>query len=383
MKLFRLVTFCVCIQSFSLAYGDFSPEKVGEIEMLPSPYPDHWVIIRDFGALALSIEGRHLVVDPLGKSLKDQFKGMMTASFAADLLNSPSGDEYYVVETFWSRGGRGGERTDVVSIYDPMTLAVVDEIYVPPRRITGMPKRSNTGLINSGRFLAIYSFSPSQDALIVDLRNRRYVNKIPLAGCGLVIPNGELSFTSVCADGSLQTTHLKIDGTLKDRSKVYDVFNPIEDPIFEAPAIFDDMAYFLTYKGTVVPIDVSKEKVTVKTTWKLSDSDNGWRPGGINQLVEDSSGLVYMLMHPDGDDGTHDNGGSEIWVFDMLERKRLSRIALESWGIAMGTSGSDGNRLLFVTNINQKVDTYRIPDGRFLKTLDVGAQAPLVLQGVR
>ena len=32
-----------------------------------------------------------------------------------------------------------------------------------------------------------------------------------------------------------------------------------------------------------------------------------------------------MLMHPDGEDGTHDNGGSEIWVFDMLERKRLSR----------------------------------------------------------
>ena len=65
----------------------------------------------------------------------------MTASFAADLLNSPNADEYYVVETFWSRGGRGGERTDVVSVYDPTTLSVVDEISVPPRRITGMPKR--------------------------------------------------------------------------------------------------------------------------------------------------------------------------------------------------------------------------------------------------
>ena len=76
------------------------PEEVGKIQVLPNPYPDHWVIIRDFGALALSLEGRHLVVDPLGKSLQDQFKGLMTASFAANLLNSPNANKYYVIEAF-------------------------------------------------------------------------------------------------------------------------------------------------------------------------------------------------------------------------------------------------------------------------------------------
>ena len=79
----------------------------------------------------------------LWKSLKDQFKGMMTASFARS-VNSPSGDEYYVVETFWSRVEEA-VRNDVVSIYD-LAVAVVDEISVPSPNLS-MPKRSNTGLI--------------------------------------------------------------------------------------------------------------------------------------------------------------------------------------------------------------------------------------------
>ena len=55
------------------------------------------------------------------------------------------------------------------------------------------------------------------------------------------------------------TTHLVLN--MKDRSKVYDVFNPIEDPILR-PAIFNGL---LLNKSAIVSIDVSKEKVTVKT----------------------------------------------------------------------------------------------------------------------
>ena len=38
---------------------------MGKIQTLPKVYPDHWVIIRDSGALSFSLDDRQLVVDSL------------------------------------------------------------------------------------------------------------------------------------------------------------------------------------------------------------------------------------------------------------------------------------------------------------------------------
>jgi methylamine dehydrogenase heavy chain len=97
--------------------------------------------------------------------------------------------------------------------------------------------------------------------------------------------------------------------------------------------------------------------------------------------MADSSGLGYFLMHPDGAEGTHKNGGSEVWLFDLAEGKRLSRIVLKNWGIALGTSGTGDNQLMFVTNAELGVDVYRVPEGEFVQTLKVALATPFSIHG--
>ncbi|MFX8934007.1 amine dehydrogenase large subunit, partial [Acinetobacter baumannii] len=73
----------------------------------------------------------------------------------------------YSPETYFSRGTRG-ERTDVVTLYDPAHLSVIGEISVPPKRSSNMPMLSNAQLTDDGRFLMIYNFTPAQSITVVD-----------------------------------------------------------------------------------------------------------------------------------------------------------------------------------------------------------------------
>ena len=367
------------------ADAEFEPEKVGVSTQLPDPLPDHWVLVRDFGALGLSIEGRVLLIDPMGEQLGDQFKGMMTASFSAAFEYSSKRNEFYVAETFWSRGGRGGEQTDVVTIWDPRTLTVIDEVVIPRGRLVGFPKRNVSGLIADDRFLGIYNFTPAQSVSIVDLEERKFVAEIPIAGCGLVVPNGAGSFTSICGNGTFRTTHLQADGSYEGASTTDVLFDPETSPVFEMPLIANGTAYFVSYDAQVLPVDIRGEKIVAGARWPLAQdaSEAQWRPGGVNMHVQDSAGLGYVLMHPDGQEGTHNNGGNEVWVYDLASKKRLNRIALKTWGITLGESGSGDRRFLYVTNTDQKIDLYRIPSGEHVKVLDVGAFAPYMFQGLQ
>ena len=376
-----LTRVAVLVLLATMAQAEFSPEATGRIEVLPESYPDHWVMIHDF-SFDHMFEGEVVIIDPLADNVGGQFKGMITASFIASYAHSKKRNEHYVAETFFSRGGRGGTRTDVVTIWNASTLKVADEIVIPAKRITGMPKPITTGLLGEDRFLGVYNFTPGQSVTIVDLEKREVASEIPTSGCGFVIPNGKTSFTSICANGSLMTNHLDQQGKLKASSRTEILFDPEADPIFEAAAISTGIAYFPTFNSRVLPIDISAEEVSAKASWSLTSSeDTGWRPGGLVPVMTDSSGLGYFLMHADGAEGTHKNGGSEVWLFDLAAGRRLSRIVLENWGIALGTSGTGGNQLMFVTNAELGVDVYRIPEGEYVQTLKVALATPFSIHG--
>ncbi len=361
--------------------AEFTPEPVGGVETLPAKYPDHWVMVHDFSFFHM-FEGEVLVVDPLADSLGQQYKGMMTASFIGAYQRNRSTNEHYVIETFYSRGGRGGERTDVVTIYDPATLAVSAEVVIPAKRITGMPKRIATGLIGDQRFLGVYNFTPGQSVSIVDLKNREFVAEVSTAGCGFVIPNGKRSFTSICANGSFLTSHLNADGSLKDTSKSEAVFDANEDPIFEGAAVADGIAHFPTFSGQVLPVDLRKDEIKVLDKWWLTGEDErNWRPGGMIPSMVDAAGDGYFLMNPEGGEGTHKDGGMEVWRYDLAKGKRRGRIELSNWGLSLGTSGSGDNRLMLVTNAEMGIDVYRLPGGEFVKTLNTGAATPFLVHG--
>ncbi len=363
------------------AAAEFQPEAVGKSETLPATYPEHWVMIHDFSFFHM-MEGEIVVTDPLAEDLGGQYKGMMPASFTAAYARSKKRNEHYVAESFFARGTRGGERTDVLTIWDPATLEVSAEVIIPPKRITGMPKTTMIGLLGGDRFIGIYNFTPAQSVSIVDLQEREFVAEIATAGCGFLFPNGERSFTSICANGSMLTSHLDATGKLAGTSKTPVLFDPENDPIFEAPATAGDIAYFPTFKGNVLPLDISGKEIKPLAVWSLTgDEEKGWRPGGIRPAVADADGVGYFLMHPDGGEGTHKNGGGEVWVYDLAAGERTARIQLQNWGLTIATSGRGENRLLFVTNTDMGVDVYRLATNEFVHTLNLGGTTPFMVHG--
>ena len=364
------------------ANAEFTPESIGTTLTLPRDYPDHWMLVHDVSFFHM-LEGEILVIDPLAENLQDQFKGMFTASFTATFKASADRGEFYVAESFFSRGGRGGERTDVVTIWDAQTLTVKEEIQIPPKRISGMPKTLMSGFIEGEKFLGIYNFTPAQSVSIVNLKTREFVGEIPTPGCGFLLPNGQRSFSSICANGTLRTSALNDDGTLSRTVKTSVVFDPDKDPIFESPGLAGHTAYFTTFQGRVLPIDTSGDELQVGKAWWLTDStERNWQPSGMMPITVDSAGTGYLLMNPQGGEGTHKDGGTEVWVYDLEMAKRTGRIKLNTRGISLGTTGTGNMRLLIVTNAEMGLDVYRIPGGDFVQTLSTGAQTPFMVYEV-
>ncbi len=110
--LFGSVTLCV----MSLADDKkvtVNIDKVGKTVTLPRHYPEQWVFAHD-GAFMHMINGHYMLLDPAAATGAEQYKGMVDASFLSSFAQSKSRNEFYVIETFYSRGSRGN-RTDVVN----------------------------------------------------------------------------------------------------------------------------------------------------------------------------------------------------------------------------------------------------------------------------
>ena len=362
---------------------DFRPEPLGQVATLPAAYPDHWLVIHDASFFHIR-EGKFLFVDPAADTVAGQLRGMLSADFMAHYEQSPERGEHYVIETFFSRGGRGGARTDVVTIYDASSLAVTGEIVIPPRKLSSMPERYGTALTAGDRLLVVYNFAPGQSISVIDLEKREFVAEYPISGCALVFPTGASGITSLCSDGSLLTTVLTAAGGLNGTSRTEPVMDA-DDPMFEKAAVIDGVAYFPTFKGNVVPVDLSGTAAQPRAAWSLVSADEraaGWRPGGWQLVAADRQGRFYILMHPDGEEGSHKNGGSEVWVFDVAAQERVARIALPNWGVSIAVNNAE-QPLLLVTNGEFALETYDAGSGAFIKTLAVQTQTAFTNRGVR
>jgi methylamine dehydrogenase heavy chain len=369
---------------FATARADepLQPERLGQVATLPATYPDHWLLVHDLTWFKF-LESRILLVDPLAGTVATQVKGQITASMGLGYERSRKRGEHYVPETFWSRGIRGGERTDTVTIYDHATLTVQGEVVIPPKRLSGMPKPISTGITPDERFLFVYNFTPSQSVSVVDMEQRRFVGEVEINGCGFIIPTGQRSFGSLCSNGTLRTTHLAEDGTYEASETSPKFFDADADPLFESAALTGKLAIFPTFQGRIVTLDVSDETPRIAEPWWLTTTDErSWRPAGARPVVADAAGAVYVLMQPDGAEGTHKNGGPEVWVLDPMTKERTGRIVLKNWGIALGTTGAGDHRLLIVTNADLALDVYRIPAGEYVHTLGIVAEAPFLTYGV-
>jgi methylamine dehydrogenase heavy chain len=301
-------------------------DPIGVVEILPTPPSPHWVLVTDVllrrAALVDLDDGEFLGVVSAAH-------GPVQAAFAAD------GSEFYLPETFYSRGSRG-VRTDVVTIYSTETLAPSGEVVIPSKRAIDNIATGNVALSDDGRFLAVFNLTPSTSLSIVDVATRTFVGEIPTPGCSLVFAAGPRRFLMICGDGAALAVQLDEDGGELSKRRSAPFFDPDADPVTEKAVRWRDQWLFVSFEGGLHAVDVSGDELAFPPRWSLVADDertDDWRIGGSQHLaVHDATGRLYSLVHQ-GEAETQKHDGTELWVYDLAGRERLDPIELVNPGL--------------------------------------------------
>ncbi len=358
-------------------------ETTGTVRTLPARYPDHWFLVHDAAFFHMS-DGKVYVIDTSAETVAAQVKGMFNVVFMGNIAQSRRRGEIYATETFHSRGTRG-ERTDTLTIWDMATLSPKAEVVWPvPKRYMGMPQRYAVTPIDRDRLLLVVNFTPATSVTVIDLDSRKILREVATPGCLFAYPTGKRGFSSLCADGRFLSTELDRRGNVVKQTRTDAFFNSDDTPIFERPAVIDGTAYFPSLTGEVFPVNMKGKVASVGKAWHLvsnaKDRSANWRPGGIGIIDQDELGRFYVLMHPNGRDGTQNGGGSEVWVFDAKKQQRVLRVALRAWGISLAVSRGDKPNILVTNPTDMSLELYDGGNGKYLRSIkDFGQETPLML----
>jgi methylamine dehydrogenase heavy chain len=346
-------------------------DPAAKVQSLPKSASPHWVWVNDF-VFPHMVSGKAMLVD--GDT--GHFLGELDTGFGAmHVVLSQDGQVIYSPETYFSRGTRG-ERTDVVTLYDPANLAPVGEIVIPPKRSSNMPMIANAQLTDDGRFLLIYNFTPAQSITVVDTRSRKFVGEIETSGCALAYPTGPRSFFSLCADGALLHTLLDESGRAKKSDRTEPLFDADHDPVTEKGVRLGDTWYFVSFGGTMYPVKVEQGSLKLQKTWSLltaAEKSQKWRPGGLQQLaIHSGLNRLYSIVHQ-GPPETHKDPGREVWVYDLAHQSRIQKITMKNDSGSIQVS-RDSQPLLFSIFIDSNVlDVYDATSGNLLRSVtDIG-----------
>ena len=365
----------------SAAQAELPAEPIPNVETLSADYPDSLVFAHDANFEAL-IAGRVVLID-VAPEMRN-YKGALDAAQFASFAESSQRDELYVAETFYSRGTRG-ERTDVITIYDKENLAPVDEILLPGgKRGMVVSNRYTIQLVDNDRYMFLFNFTPAASVVMLDMESRTILSETAIPGCALIYPTGKRGFSSLCSNGSMYTAQFDTKGQVVHQQRIDSFFDVDDDPLFDKPVLIGQMAYFPTFKGQMHEIDLSGKTPRPGDHWSLLDAQDqqqNWRPGGWQIATVGANGLIYVLMHPDGYNGSHKGGGSEVWVYDPKTQTREERITLKNWGVSIELTRGE-NPYLVVTNGDMQMDVYA-DDGEWIKLIGGAAAMPLNLHAVR
>ncbi len=125
----RKLIFLVLVLSLPvLGQAEIKPEGLPESVVLSAEPNPHWVWVSDIVFHHMT-DGKAYLVD--GDS--GRFLGMLSTGSGFIALELPSDySQIYSPETYFSRGTRG-ERTDVITFYDPQNLKPTGEVIIPPK----------------------------------------------------------------------------------------------------------------------------------------------------------------------------------------------------------------------------------------------------------
>jgi methylamine dehydrogenase heavy chain len=304
------------------ARADDVAEPVGQVMTLPDKPRPHWFWLGD-----VLLHRTALFDGDSAQLLGTIAAGSPGVGFAILPLFPPDHSKIYIPESYFSRGVRG-ERSDVVTAYDPKTLNPDFEIAIPPKRAEYFPGVAANAISDDGRFVAVFNATPAQSLSIVDLQSRQTTTEVQTPGCSLVYAAGPRRFFMLCADGAALVVTLDDAGQQRSAERTAPFFDPEKDPLFETGGRSGDVWTFASFEGRVRTVDVSGDTPVFGEPWSLfSDADRKeqWRVGGGQPLaLQAKSGRLFVLVHQGGVD-THKQAGSEIWAYDVKRHERVLR----------------------------------------------------------
>ena len=317
MRVIILQALCLALL-VPAANAQITPEPTPDRETMSTP-GDNWFISKSRG-------GGYIYDAETG-----DMHGLISLSNRTPAIEvSTERGEFYAAEGYYSRGVHG-DRTDIVAIYDFENLSPIAEIEIPPKMAI-LELRTHAGLTRDGRFFLVFNMTPAQSVTVVDVVERDLVTEISTPGCAMIMPVGDRDFMMICGDGTLQLIQLDDDGNPSSRVRSDSFFDVQVDPVFDRPVPMADGWWLVSHDGKAFDASADGDRIVVSDSWDMLDEEDRegkWRPGG-GQLysVHASSGLAYILMH-EGEEYTHHDPGTEIWVYDVNARRRLERIELE------------------------------------------------------
>lgn len=335
--------------------ADEPNEQVG-VAKLPAATP-HRVYLTDF-AINHVVDGRLYVID--GNALK--LEGMVSTGFAGLPVLAPDRSELYVATTYYPRLLRG-ERTDVVDIYDPATLAWKGEIVIPPKHAQALAYRGVIRPSSDGRLLFVQNATPASSVTVVDVKARKFLAEVPTPGCWIILPAASVAprFSTLCGDGTMLTVTLDDEGKPKTQKRSEKFFDPDADALFVQAENIGDRYHLVSFKGMVHVANVGGEQATFEAPWSLvsgSDARGGWRPGGYQPLaLHEGSGRIFVAMHAKGGEGSHKNPAKEIWAYDLATQKRVARAPGHN-AIAIAVSRNAEPRLYAIDGMKMALVVY-------------------------
>jgi len=299
------------------------------VERLPAKTP-HWVYVYD-EAFENELDARvHLFDGDTYRRL-----GQIDTGFVPGVNLSPDGATTVVATTYFARGGHGA-RTDVVEFYDNANLGLKGEIVLPSKRVETGPSLFQVAYSADAHFVYASYVTPAASFGVLDPLNRKVIGEIDTAGCVLVIPSGPNRVSSICESGRLLTVTLDAQGHEASRAMSEPFFDADKDPIFVQGIPTPEGYAFLSFLGAVHPVDFRGAQPAFTPTWSLvtAAEKEHWRPGADQVgAIHRDLGRLYVPMHQGGE-GTHKDGGTEIWVFDVATHQRLARWPVQPLGLA-------------------------------------------------
>lgn len=283
-----------------------------------------------------------------------RLEGQIQAAPGANFIIDPNNRYFYIAETMWTKLNRG-TRQDLLSVYDDQ-LKLVTEITLPGRLIA-VPKTTTLDISSDGKLAYVYNMQPAASVAVVDLVARKTSSVVETPGCGMVYAWGPSSFASLCADGTL--AYAMKQGSRYVVRHTPRFFDPENDPVVEESLIDRNTgrALFISYTGLVYPVQLGEE-TRVESPWSMQEAAGlprastevehlAWRPGGTRFAAwHKASNRLFVIMHS-GLHWTHKDGGGELWVFDIVAKKRIARFSLGKQASLVAVS-QDADPLLYV-----------------------------------